>query len=331
MDPLLLPAEQAEGLKTSSKLSPQRERQLRRQQTLHLSSRSNRKFCKQLLCGKSEDSVGLLKSRIKSNADRDVRGSSSGQESVENHFPEPDFYLHPEEANYQLTERVLQWLDLAGKTTAENCDSVVPVNHKTSKRVFTANPSLGGYNSNNLQAPRKATPPLKRTESIHHLSLTLNEEELSGNKHQQTFIHLSQLSGRRLRQMSSAKVKTGPVATTQSTAGKGNLMSPKSTTSSSTNASAGGSASAATSIQNSRTVSKGGKKKALGKLGKTESIENQYRSMIHRQLLETSCNTQLAKRQLHIFMPNPKLGAAQSSQNDCDSCLNSLISDASKN
>lgn len=31
---------------------------------------------------------------------------------------------------------------------------------------------------------------------------------------------------------------------------------------------------------------------------------DEYHSMIQRQILETSCNTQVAKRQLHIFMPN---------------------------
>lgn len=35
-----------------------------------------------------------------------------------------------------------------------------------------------------------------------------------------------------------------------------------------------------------------------------EYCDDQYRSLIQREILETSCNAQAAKRQLHIFMPN---------------------------
>lgn len=41
-----------------------------------------------------------------------------------------------------------------------------------------------------------------------------------------------------------------------------------------------------------------------GKSKRYDFFEDQYHSMIQRQILETSCNHQVAKRQLHIFMPN---------------------------
>lgn len=48
------------------------------------------------------------------------------------------------------------------------------------------------------------------------------------------------------------------------------------------------------------------KKKLLNKRHKIKRIDfvdDQYRAMIERQILEQSCNIQIAKRQLHIFMP----------------------------
>lgn len=251
-----------------------------------------------------------------------------------------ELYIDPEE-NYKLTERVLQWLDLAGKATLSEEVCELPLSKSHKKRVFTANPSLGSGGSILPPTTTRRTPlvPLKRTESIHHLSLTLNEDDLVNHSaavtKQSNIFHLSLLSGRKLRQMSSSRTKISQSAQNpQMSVGKMNAMSPKSTASGSSSApgSTGTNQVNASKIPPPPPPPTKGKKKSLGKLGKTESIENQYRSMIHRQLLETSCNTQLAKRQLHIFMPNPKLGTAtpSQSQNDCDSCLNSLISEVSK-
>lgn len=253
--------------------------------------------------------------------------------------PSTELYIDPEE-NYKLTERVLQWLDLAGKATLSEEVCELPLSKSHKKRVFTANPSLGSGGSILPPTTTRRTPlvPLKRTESIHHLSLTLNEDDLVNHSaavtKQSNIFHLSLLSGRKLRQMSSSRTKISQSAQNpQMSVGKMNAMSPKSTASGSSSApgSTGTNQVNASKVPPPLPPTKG-KKKSLGKLGKTESIENQYRSMIHRQLLETSCNTQLAKRQLHIFMPNPKLGTAtpSQSQNDCDSCLNSLISEVSK-
>lgn len=300
-------------------------------QQLSGSTRLNKNLCKQLLSTKDRGSGGFLKRHFKP-----TEKESPDDKSVDK-SPSTELYIDPEE-NYKLTERVLQWLDLAGKAplSEEVCELPISKSHK--KRVFTANPSLGSGGGTLLlpQTTNRRTPllPLKRTESIHHLSLTLNEDDLVNHSvvtKQSNIFHLSLLSGRKLRQMSSSKTKI-PQSTQnpQMSVGKMNSMSPKSTVSGS---SAGGSTSNNQAEKNKpQPAATRGKKKSLGKLGKTESIENQYRSMIHRQLLETSCNTQLAKRQLHIFMPNPKLGTAtpSQSQNDCDSCLNSLISEVSK-
>lgn len=80
------------------------------------------------------------------------------------------------------------------------------------------------------------------------------------------------------------------------------------------------------------------KQKQSGKFGVGKSkwvtgyFDDQYHSMIQRQILETSCNTQLAKRQLHIFMPNLPKKCSNDSQpnsrsaNDCDSCISSHVS-----
>lgn len=39
------------------------------------------------------------------------------------------------------------------------------------------------------------------------------------------------------------------------------------------------------------------------KIKRIDYVDDQYRAMIERQILEQSCNIQMAKRQLHIFMP----------------------------
>lgn len=39
------------------------------------------------------------------------------------------------------------------------------------------------------------------------------------------------------------------------------------------------------------------------KIKRIDFVDEQYRAMIERQILEQSCNIQMAKRQLHIFMP----------------------------
>lgn len=315
-----------------------RKEKLRRQQSYQNPTQSQRKLsCKELPNSSTQgnkDRVSFLRSQLKGRFIGDFKGNPAASGEG---IGDIEFYIDPVE---KLTERVLQWLDLAGKAplsigAEENCGGSGQ-KEKNSKRVFTAHPALGGSSASAFVNSKRLNPPLKRSESIHRLSLTFNEEESPP-----TILHLSQLSGRKLRKMSSTKAKTAPNATggqIYSGPGKLNIMSPKSTSSSNSSGTAGGSASGGvgtvTQSQSKPAAAAqrggGGKKKTLGKLGKTESIENQYKSMIHRQLLETSCNTQLAKRQLHIFMPNPKLGTAQS--NECDSsCLNSLISEGSKN
>lgn len=305
----------------------------------------NRKLCRQFLENpKNKNCVDILKrhlvNSIKGSKQAAQKNCPSKSGSVLAESKQSKELLLIPEDNYQLSERVLQWLDLAGKGPENIFDSQsenLTQNKATAsnRRIFTALPN--GLKKHDSHAV------LKRTESIHHLSLTLNEEELANSsRNSRKEVHnpfpITYLSARKLRQMSStSKTKqTQPAAAGASSSqaiganinnnnSKPSLvMSPKSTTSSTA------STSANTATANNPSPNRGSKnRKSIGKLGKTESIENQYRSMIHRQLIQTSCNTHFAKKQLHIFMPNMpsnRTGTGGHPNPDC----NSVKSDISK-
>lgn len=235
----------------------------------------------------------------------------------------------------QLTERVLQWLDLAGRNTIIRSDGDP---QKTSnclkRRSLTAMEShkVKPFLSN-LTSSNNLPLPTKRSDSIHHLSLKFNEDDtylaqiknssdslypneklpLSFSEFFPTTYRCSRkfLSLRNTRNKSLDGCKTSPGST--------NLLN----------------SSRSTSETRQNEVPSAHRKLSKSHLKKNETIEGQYRSMIQRQILENSCNTQLAKRQLHIFMPNLPKRTNQGTDkglgnNDCDSCISLSSSRLSK-
>lgn len=262
-----------------------------------------------------------------------------------------------------LTERVLQWLDLAGRNTIirPECElaSKLPP-----RRICT---------TDSLKKPIVTqTVPLKRTESLHHLSLTFNEDE--------TYVAAQQPSDRDKAALSFGEFF--PTTYRSSRAFLAGRLSahhqqqqhPQTRPPSAIAATA---SVPDTNLGHTHTLPQNNDhndadddddvvdnndehdkpqtpqsnpSKSSGKSRKSEkNIENQYRALIQRQILEKSCNTQIAKRQLHIFMPNlPKkkpiatstggiAGVAAAAAcladrgHDCDSsCLSTIMSNVSK-
>lgn len=215
-----------------------------------------------------------------------------------------------------LAERVLQWLDLAGgqrgQSSARRSEHIGKLLNASKRRSVTA------------KEPRKSMdfdddgpkPKPIRREPIRQLSMTFNDEQPTKDIQSlnQAIVSLSFIDlfpatykcSRKflsLRRPKSISDRLEPLdlqstvplkSAKKSTQRHSNKMKPK----------------------------------------RLEYFDDQYRSIIQRQILETSCNTQAAKRQLHIFMPNlPKRclivndGDAMStlisptSARDNDSCL----------
>lgn len=301
-------------------------------------ARNQHKLCRKLF--KSRYSVEVLRKHLTGSVrggHQDIGGRPGGKSGVESgssggNLRDSEVIVISEQSKNQLTERVLQWLDLAGKNTLVRPESEVTSKDTsaggvTQRRIFTAEV--------NRKLPNQGLPCLKRTESVHHLSITLNEED-SGEASRsdasgQTprikfgdFFPVTYRCSRKFLSHSSYRNRLNSPPTYMNTpmaqsAGRGK-------------AAAGvGSNGRKTLPEHANRNDKNRKQQFSsavtssstgGKLGKNDSIENQYRGIIHRQLLETSCNTQIAKRQLHIFMPN----LPNKTKGDCDSCLSSDLS-----
>lgn len=228
----------------------------------------------------------------------------------------------------QLTERVLQWLDLAGGISINRNDfDDIDANRNmvlSKRRTMTATGVRERKNS-----IRSVTTPLNRRESIHHLSLTFNED--GTNAMQKYPIETTQTSSSiPLNERVSLRFGEFFPTTYRCSRKFLSLRSSKAASFDSVNASA-----RTVTTPNGQKSMNGSGKKNSGKIKfqKVEQIENQYRAMIQRQILETSCNQQLAKRQLHIFMPNlPKkssvhlLATTSAAGDECDSCLSTVLS-----
>uniref|UniRef100_A0A1B0GMB2 Mos1 transposase HTH domain-containing protein n=1 Tax=Phlebotomus papatasi TaxID=29031 RepID=A0A1B0GMB2_PHLPP len=266
-------------------------------------------------------------------------GGKPGEESGSSggNLRDSEVIVISEQSKNQLTERVLQWLDLAGKNTLVRPESEVASKDTsaggvTQRRIFTAEV--------NRKLPNQGLPCLKRTESVHHLSITLNEEDSGEASRSDTsgqtprikfgdFFPVTYRCSRKFLSHSSYRNRLNSPPTYMNTpmaqsAGRGKV------------AAGVGSNGRKTLPEHANRNDKNRKQQFSsavtssstgGKLGKNDSIENQYRGIIHRQLLETSCNTQIAKRQLHIFMPN----LPNKTKGDCDSCLSSDLSKKSHN
>lgn len=221
----------------------------------------------------------------------------------------------------QLTERVLNWLDLAGKNTLIRPETAMP-SIQTEKCVETAD--------NFLQLPKrriltaettlKRTSTMRRSESVHHLSLTLNETDLELCNNRRFFEASSRCASAlkfgeffpttyrcsRKFLASLASVRSG----NSSNISRLGLSFP------SVNNNFPGYLNLQTQMeQTSKSMPSGGVggggsghhrkhgKKSIDPV-ELKNMEKEYKNMIHRQILENSCNRQLAKQQLHIFMPN---------------------------
>lgn len=264
----------------------------------------------------------MTPSAIKGDASHSRGGgnaSNIGSNCDEKHFNDEMDY-----SKNQLTERVLQWLDLAGRNTlnARN-DNEMPKTNQPKRRIFTASethkkktvPQIHVSPKHSAAAPPIPQPPaiLRRTESVHHLSLTFNNDDVGPSPNNGTPIEVS---------TERHALSFGEFFPTAYRCSKKFLAYRN-----------GGAKVRHLTSANSQNVQQAdnGRKPFRSKPKRIDSIENQYRSMIQRQILENNCNTQLAKRQLHIFMPSlPKktivTALSNSNNGDCDSCLSTILS-----
>lgn len=175
-----------------------------------------------------------------------------------------------------LAERVLQWLDLAGARghlSARRSDHIGKLLSTSKRRSVTAKESR---NTNDMQEDGSGKVKVHR-ELVHQLSMTFNEgkEIIPAN-----FGDLFPATYKCSRKFLSLRKSQKPSDSLEPLDLQSSLPLKLIKKSS------------------QRNLSIRAKPKRL------EYFEDQYRSMIQRQILETSCNAQVAKRQLHIFMPN---------------------------
>lgn len=184
-----------------------------------------------------------------------------------------------------LAERVLQWLDLAGgrgHLSARRSDHIGKLLNTSKRRSVTAKESR----KTNEPQEEVAGKPKVRRELVHQLSMTFNEGNVKdsvspsraiiplnfGDFFPATYKCSRKFLSLRIPQRSPDSLE--PLDLQSSLP----LKSAKKSS--------------------HKNLSIRAKPKRL------EYFEDQYRSIIQRQILENSCNTQVAKRQLHIFMPN---------------------------
>lgn len=228
-----------------------------------------------------------------------------------------------DQSKNQLTERVLQWLDLAGRNTVIRHE--FDTKKAPKRRISTASeaynrkhlPTHGCISGKQTVSASAQSVSLKRVESVHHLSLTFNKDDVlqpcmpavaTDVPNERTALSFGEFfptTYRCSRKFLTYRNGGSKPRTLTSAQGRcaGQQPDPP-------------------SLSNRRS-SKQPKR--------MDSIENQYRSMIQRQILETNCNTQLAKKQLHIFMPSlskksPVATVLNGNSNDCDSCLSTIMS-----
>lgn len=247
---------------------------------------------------------------IVSNSDQSIISSNSKIKQINN---EIDFCKN------LLADRVLQWLDLAENRNVsvkqnDTIDKILP-----KRRSLTAKES----SKSNDQTEHF------RRDSIHRLSMTFNEnisnDENPLNTNQIVTLRFDQFFPTTYR-CSKKFLSLRRAAITSKPFNDHSVLIPK-------------------SVQSERKSSSAAVKQKSSHLRNGKVINNakrlpdyfdeQYHSMIQRQILETSCNTQIAKRQLHIFMPNlPKKCAADASNQlsptvqsiiDTESCISSQI------
>lgn len=224
----------------------------------------------------------------------------------------------------QLTERVLNWLDLAGKNILirpETAKVLLPQNKDNTDNEF-----MQSLPKRRILTTESLKKPLRRAEAVHHLSLTLNESDLNLYNNRRFFEASSRCA---------SAFKFGEIFLTSYRGARriNNLHSPHCNHDIQFNLHNNQfpnlNYNFPVYLNNPLTMesSKSKSSKKQEQAADIKNMEKEYKNMIHRQILETTCNTQIAKRQLHIFMPNvPKKAVGQQ---DSDSCISTLVSDPS--
>lgn len=192
----------------------------------------------------------------------------------------------------QLTERVLQWLDKSGKNTMI-------------KDVFLEDVDDLLKKSAEYSQYKRKLAPLRRSESVHHLHLTFNDDDYIPDP------YVSRCKSAALDQYQRPLLKK---STSHGESNRNKVPSPPSLVVHMANLelNSAESSSAATSSASPppppRVSGGGGTQRKNRKLLKRKDtlMENQYKHLIHKHILETTCNTQIVKRQLHIFIPKLK-------------------------
>lgn len=236
-------------------------------------------------------------------------GYKGNEKEVEEEFIPPP--IEPERPNErisndknQLTERVLQWLDKSGK----NC---------MVKDVFLEDvDDLLKKSAEYSQFKRKLTP-LRRSESVHHLQLTFNDDDYVPDPYASRCksAAIDQYNRPLLKKASSLgnrKASASHVSPPVLSLANLELDDTKSASNSTASPSAstgggGGGVGGPSGVTQPRVTGAGNQRKNKRMLKRKDTlIENQYKHLIHKHILETTCNTQIVKRQLHIFIPKLK-------------------------
>lgn len=361
------------------------------------------------MCEKSDISFVSLKHHLtRQKSNRKGRPNAETAETSEEHAnksgQDASAFKEDESQKNQLTERVLQWLDKTGKFTSispvvrkEKIVALPEINVKdnegedeweaTEKFEFAKKV----MSAENILRPRhKTAVPLRRSESVHTLSLTFDEDDLAPNpygisrcksaalrfgdffpttyKCSKKFLSLCSRKTSASSSAQSLNNRVSPPSTSTSANNLTNLNElPETTTKSGIatnsivislnnldlnkleencgmagNRNSQNNTAAGMEINNNTGSSR--RKKILRR--KDTLIENQYKHIIHKHILETQCNKQIVKQQLHIFIPKlpkkdkekEKLEENQSTSQsqlkppeqdaECDSCLSTVFSEA---
>lgn len=218
-----------------------------------------------------------------------------------------------------LADRVIHWLDLAGRNTLIRSEDMT-IERGPVQRVCTTE-SL-------FQRPSHHSGSIRRSESVHMLSLTFNETlHLSKQNDCEQFALKSFSSANR-----ASRSILGAHRDTAATHHKPlrHSASEFPTNSDVTNKSDMAKVHFGTRSRKPSATGKqssNSRKSSSANAINNDDIEKQYRSLIQRQILEKSCNIQAARRQLHIFMPGlpDKIALAPGGLGDGDSSYLSTI------
>lgn len=299
---------------------------------------------KQLNCG----GYGCNKKQFRSNKSTDDRKIDS--ELNEDKTDDLDLSTN------KLTERVLQWLDLTGSNLFIKDDI-----NENRKR-----PDTEALLKNFEKQSAKPISILRRSESVHHLSLTFDSPTSSSSeefpnptihnrcqsaaikfgdffpttyKCSKKFLSNSSLKKSASSLYTSSQQSINKLAsendeeTNQLNSFYANENSIKRQTSISLKSPTTSTLKTKQSTINQTSVPPPPPARPLTR---RDTLENQYKAIIHRHIYETTCNPQIVKRQLHIFIPkmpnrtkivNANGSTVGGAANDCESCLSTIMSE----